>query len=87
MIWASVLVMVFFDLLYFLIVFDVIRNSWFYIFTDVSENFVAAVNMVASLFAAVEVSEPGLEAMTYALVSTAGNVANPVSKVITIQVS
>jgi hypothetical protein len=36
MIWAGTLLVAVFNLLYLLIVFDVIRNPWFYIFTDVT---------------------------------------------------
>jgi len=34
------LLVTFFNLLYLLIVFDVIRNPWFYAFTDVTDTFI-----------------------------------------------
>lgn len=67
MIWAGTLLVTFFNLLYLLIVFDVIRNPWFYMFTDVTDNFMVTLNFLAGTFAIVEVSEPGFEAITYAL--------------------
>ena len=67
MIWVGTLLVTFFNLLYLLIVFDVIRNPWFYMFTDVTDNFMETLNFLAGTFAIVEVSEPGFEAVTYAL--------------------
>ena len=44
---GSLLVLVF-NSLYFIIIFDVWRNSWFYIFTDVSALFMYTLNFLAS---------------------------------------
>lgn len=67
MIWSGTLLVTIFNLLYLLIVFDVIRNPWFYMFVDVTDNFMETLNFLAGTFAIVEVSEPGFEAITYAL--------------------
>jgi len=74
-----------FNGLYFLIIFDVLRNPWFYIFTDVSSKFIFTLNFLASLFCMVEVAEPGYEAITYSLITTAGNAVAPLSSVISYQ--
>jgi len=39
MIWAGTILVAVFNLLYLLIAFDILRNPWFYIFTDVTDNF------------------------------------------------
>ena len=54
-----------FNSLYFIIIFDVWRNPWFYIFTDVSALFMYTLNFLASHASMVEVAEPGYEAITY----------------------
>lgn len=48
MVWVGSLLVTFFNLLYLLIVFDVIRNPWFYIFTDVTDQFMLTLNFLAS---------------------------------------
>lgn len=85
MMWAGTLLVACFNLLYLLIVFDVVRNSWFYMFTDVTDNFMLVLNFLAASFAIVEVSEPGFEAITYALITTASNATIPLSSVISYQ--
>lgn len=85
MMWAGTLLVACFNLLYLLIVFDVVRNSWFYMFTDVTDNFMSVLNFLAASFAIVEVSEPGFEAITYALITTASNATIPLSSVISYQ--
>lgn len=85
MIWCGTTLVAVFNLLYLLIVFDVIRDPWFYIFTDVTDNFMVTLNFLAGTFAIVEVSEPGFEAITYALVTTANNATIPLSVVISYQ--
>lgn len=85
LIWIGSMMVTFFNLLYLLIVFDVWRNPWFYIFTDVSDTFMVTLNFMAGVFCIVEVSEPGLEAITYALITTANNATIPVSSVIAYQ--
>jgi len=81
---GSCLVLVF-NSMYFLIIFDVWRNSWFYIFTDVSALFMYTLNFLASHASMVEVAEPGYEAMTYSLITTATNAVSPLSAVISYQ--
>ena len=66
MILCGSLMILFFNSLYYLIVFDVWRNPWFYIFTDVTSTFMWTVNFVASVASMVEVAEPGYESITYA---------------------
>jgi len=85
LIWMGSLLVTFFNLLYLLIVYNVLRNAWFYIFTDVSATFMYSLNFMASAFAIVEVSEPGFEAITYALVTTASNAVLPLASVISYQ--
>lgn len=81
---GSCLVLIF-NGLYFLIIFGVIRNPWFYIFTDVSAMFMYTLNFLASHAAMVEVAEPGYEAITYSLITTATNAVGPLSAVISYQ--
>ena len=85
LIWAGKGLVTFFQLLYLLVVFDVIRNPWFYMFTDVSATFTYTLNFMASTFCIVEVAEPGFEAITYSLITTAGNAVLPLSSVISYQ--
>ena len=85
MIWIGTFLVAFFNLLYLLIVFDVYRNAWFYIFTDVSDTFMVTLNFMAGVFCIVEVAEPGFEAITYSLVTTASNATIPLSFVIAYQ--
>ena len=85
MILCGSLMILFFNSLYYLIVFDVWRNPWFYIFTDVTSTFMWTVNFVASVASMVEVAEPGYESITYALITTAANVVSPLSSVVSYQ--
>jgi hypothetical protein len=85
MIWVGSIMVAFFNLLYLLVVFDIYRNPWFYIFTDVTDNFMLTLNFMASVFAIVEVSEPGFDAITYSLITTANNATAPLSAVIAYQ--
>ncbi|KAL3915634.1 MAG: hypothetical protein SGILL_005555, partial [Bacillariaceae sp.] len=85
MIWIGTFMVNFFNLLYLLIVFDILRNPWFYIFTDVSDTFMITLNFLAGVFAIVEVSEPGFESITYSLVTTCNNATIPLSIVISYQ--
>ena len=81
---GSCLVLVF-NSLYFIIIFDIWRNSWFYIFTDVSALFMYTLNFLASHACMVEVAEPGYEAITYSLITTATNAVSPLSAVVSYQ--
>lgn len=74
-----------FNLLDLLIVFDVWRNPWFYMFTDISATITYSLNFMTSCFCIVEIAEPGLEAITYALITTANNDVLPLSSVISYQ--
>lgn len=85
LLWIGSGLVTFFNLLYFIIVFDFWRNVWFYIFTDVTEKFIYSVNFITSLFCMVEVAEPGYEALTYALITSASNSVSPLSSVISYQ--
>mmetsp|Transcript_16381 Transcript_16381/g.21993 ORF Transcript_16381/g.21993 Transcript_16381/m.21993 type:complete len:240 (+) Transcript_16381:263-982(+) len=79
------IVVTFFNVLYFLIVFDIFQHAWFYIFTDVSAQFMYTLNFLASVFCMVEVAEPGYEAITYSLITTVSNTVSPLSLVISYQ--
>ncbi|KAL7541915.1 LOW QUALITY PROTEIN: hypothetical protein ACHAWF_007051 [Thalassiosira exigua] len=72
-----------FNSLYFLIIFDVWRSTWFYVFTDVSTTFMYTLN--SFLACMVEVAEPGFEAITYSLITAASNVVWPLSSVVSYQ--
>jgi hypothetical protein len=82
--FGSCLVLVF-NSLYFLIIFDVYRSAWFYMFTDISTSFMVTLNTFVSLAVMVEVAQPGFESITYALITTASNVVAPLSAVISYQ--
>lgn len=85
MIWYGSMTVTIFNSLYYIIVFDIWREAWFYIFTDVSAQFMYTLNFLASLFCMVEVAEPGWEALTYSLITTASNAVSPLSSVISYQ--
>lgn len=85
MIWIGSFMVTVFNAMYLLIAFDIYRNPYFYMFTDVSDTFLYTLNFMASVFAIVEVSEPGFEAITYALITTANNATIPLSVVISFQ--
>ncbi len=85
LVWNGSILVTFFNLLYFIIAFNLWRNVWFYIFTDVTEKFMHTLNFIASVFCMVEVAEPGYEAITYALITTASNAVSPLSAVISYQ--
>ena len=85
MIWVGSFLVTLFNCMYLLIVYDIYRNPWFYIFTDVSDTFVYTLNFMASTFCIVEVARPGFEAMTYSLITTANNATIPLSIVIAYQ--
>jgi len=85
MIWVGSMLVTIFNLLYLLIVFDIVRNPWFYMFMDVTDTFMYTLNFTASVFAIVEVSKPGFETITYALITTANNATIPLSVVISYQ--
>lgn len=102
-----------FNSLYFIIIYDVWRDAWFYMvrrivqlyqisrcrdlslsnsfivvlmqFTDVSALFMYTLNFLASHACMVEVAEPGYEAITYSLITTATNAVSPLSAVISYQ--
>jgi hypothetical protein len=73
------------NLIYLLIVYDVIRNSWFYVVFSMSEELVYAAAFIVPLFPVAEIAESGFESMTYALITSAGNVAGPLSTVVSQQ--
>jgi len=52
---------------------------------DVTDTFMYTLNFTASVFCIVEVSEPGFEAITYVLITTANNATLPLSVVISYQ--
>jgi len=81
---GSFLILIF-NALYFLIIYDVYRNPWFYIFTDVSALFMYTLNFLASHACMIEVASPGYEAITYGLITTATNATSPLSAVISYQ--
>lgn len=85
MIVAGTLLQMFFMVLYLIIVYDIWREPWFYIFTDVSTQFTYTLNFLVGVFYIVEVSEPGYEAITYSLITTSHNAVSPLGTVISNQ--
>mmetsp|Transcript_21843 Transcript_21843/g.46132 ORF Transcript_21843/g.46132 Transcript_21843/m.46132 type:complete len:411 (-) Transcript_21843:254-1486(-) len=79
------LIVVIFNSLYFLIIFDIWRNTWFYMFTDVSTSFMHTLNILVSWAVMVEVAERGYEAITYAMLTAASNCVIPLSAVVSYQ--
>jgi len=73
------------NLLYLLIVYDVTRNPWFYTVFSVSGEFSFILADIVGQFPSTEIAEPGLESMTYALITTVLNIARPLSAVISQQ--
>lgn len=73
MVMAGSLLVTIFNMLYFLIIFDVLRNTWFYMSSDVSSSFMLVLNQFVGLVCMVEIAEPGFEAITYAMMTAANN--------------
>lgn len=63
----------------------ILSTAWFYIFTDVSALFMYTLNFLASHACMVEVAEPGFEAISYSLITTASNAVSPLSAVVSYQ--
>jgi len=85
MVMAGSLLVTIFNMLYFLIIFDVLRNTWFYMSSDVSSSFMLVLNQFVGLVCMVEIAEPGFEAITYAMMTAANNAVVPLSAVISNQ--
>ncbi|KAL3905584.1 MAG: hypothetical protein SGPRY_010863 [Prymnesium sp.] len=63
----------------FLTVFDVVRNQYFYLDDTLITAIPAAASFIVATFVIVEVAQPGSEAITYGVLTTAGNLGGPVS--------
>jgi len=85
LVWIGTIFVTFWNVLYFLIIFDIYRNVWFYIFTDVSKNFIYTLNYMAASYCIVAISETGFEIIIYALYTSATNVVVPLATVVSNQ--
>ena len=73
------------NLNYFLVIFNVLRSTTFYMFTDVSSHFMFTLNSFVGSSSVIEVAEPGYDAVTFSLITTGNNLVKPLSDVISYQ--
>merc|ERR1712232_1369731 len=59
--------------LFWLVVFDVVRNPWLVIFIDGDQQFAQNIGYLVVMWAVVEMAPPGIEGTTLALATTVGN--------------
>lgn len=59
--------------LFWLVVFDVVRNPWLVIFIDGDQTFAQNIGYLVVMWAVVEMAPPGIEGTTLALTTTVGN--------------
>jgi hypothetical protein len=62
-----------------------LRNGWFTIFVDMDKSFTHGLSQVLYSMAVIELSQPGLEATTYELMTSLGNAAMTVSGILATQ--
>merc|ERR1719238_1499192 len=62
-----------FMFLFWLVVFDVVRNQWLVIFIDGNQTFAQNISYLVVMWAVVEMAPKGLEGTTLALATTVGN--------------
>merc|ERR1711988_1094558 len=58
---------------FWLVVFDVIRNPWFVVLIDMDQTFAQNIGYLVVMWAVVEMAPPGLEGTTLALTTTVAN--------------
>merc|ERR1712070_544750 len=61
------------QLMFWLVVFDVDRHSWFVVLVDVDQTFAQSIGYLVVMWAVVEMAPKGLEGTTLALATTVGN--------------
>lgn len=66
----------------FCTIFDVVRNQYFFLGETVLLELPMAANFVVSVFVIVEMADNGNEALVYGLLTTAGNLGNPVARAV-----
>ncbi|KAG9398026.1 hypothetical protein AC1031_015051 [Aphanomyces cochlioides] len=64
---------------YFLAIWDVIRDPWFYTGVKLTDQLPTGVRFIVSAFVATELADLGNEGAVYGLVTTVSNLASPVS--------
>ncbi|KAG9398030.1 hypothetical protein AC1031_015055 [Aphanomyces cochlioides] len=67
---------------YFLTIWDVVRNPWFYTGVTLTDQIPGGVRFIVSAFVATELADLGNEGAVYGLVTTVSNLTTPVSSVI-----
>lgn len=85
--YLSVIVTSVLGLMWLLAYYDVggLRNGWFTIFIDMDKSFTQGLSQVLYSMAVIELSQPGLEATTYELMTSLGNAAMTVSGILATQ--
>lgn len=72
------------NLLYLLIVYDICRKEWFYIVFSTTESFMYTANFLVNVFCIIEVAGEGLEAVTYALITSATAATYPLATAVSL---
>lgn len=70
---ATAMYSVAFMMLFWLVVYDVVRNQWFVLFVDIDFVFAQNVAFLVVVWYAAETSPPGMEGVSFSLASTMGN--------------
>ncbi|KDO20381.1 hypothetical protein SPRG_21336 [Saprolegnia parasitica CBS 223.65] len=68
---------------YFLTIYDVYRNQWFYLGVPVLENIPTGINFVVGTYVIVELAESGNEGVMYGLLTTISNLPSTFGSMIT----
>merc|ERR1719160_1588542 len=69
--------------LFWLVVFDVVRNQWLVIFIDADQTFAQNIGYLVVMWACVEMAPTGLEGTTLALATTVGNAGQSLGTYVT----
>lgn len=72
------------QLMFWLVVFDVDRHSWFVVLVDVDQTFAQSIGYLVVMWAVVEMAPKGLEGTTLALCTTVGNAGQSLAGFITV---
>merc|ERR1719198_1857457 len=70
--------------LFWLVVFDVVRNPWLVIFIDGDQQFAQNIGYLVVMWAVVEMAPPGIEGTSLALTTTVANAGQSLGNYITI---
>ncbi|KAF0754005.1 hypothetical protein AaE_005495 [Aphanomyces astaci] len=71
-----------FGTVYFLTIWDIVRNPWFYTGVTLTDEIPTGVRFIVSAFVATELADLGNEGAVYGMVTTVNNLAIPVSSVL-----